>query len=318
MENIVLPQFPSGKGNVTGDADSPRAIIGTSTSSFPQGTRAWFDDSSWMFIRAEHRRSKFACRARNALARAYHDNFLCEQTLASHPLSLEWRMRYGRYAIFRLGAALAKLGSSDETETRLRDPRQYRACAAELDFGLFLATTGALVRHEPLKPARGPDFSLNLPFGVFGFEVKSPTASASFAARAGSALRFASELQRLAPQVPGKRGWVVEARAAAERWCSLVHEESLSETIRATDAHLRGWSRRPREIELCVEPGISLSVRRGAASGVQVWGPTFVGDVESEASRLLHVHAQRVDGSGKSAASRSGKSATQRGKEQVG
>lgn len=294
MENIVLPGFPLSKANVVGGAPSRATVILKGTKSFPRGTATWFDDRSWNFLRAQFRSSNLAWTARKALACAFDDDFLRDQTVGSHPLGAEWIMRYGRYGIFRLGAALARFGVSHATRTRLQHPRQYRACAAELDFGLFLATTGAVVTHEPLTPARGPDFALESPLGTCGFEVKSPAASESLAARSRAALHFACELQRLAPHVSGTRGWLVEPRVATDVWPSLLDDRALSDALSATHTEIGRWAQSPREGEFRVCDGVSVSVRRGAAEGVQIWGPTFAGDGDKEASRLLNVHAQRA------------------------
>ncbi|MGC4088185.1 MAG: hypothetical protein QM756_09845 [Polyangiaceae bacterium] len=269
-------------------------ILFPETPVFPQGSRIWFDELQWAVLPARYRNSRIARSARASLASVFDDDFLRIQTLASHPIGFDWILRNGRRALFRVGAALTRFGISHETQTRLRDPKQYRACTAELDFGLFLALTSTATKHEPLAPSSGPDFLVESAIGACAFEVKAPNDSQPLAARSKAAVHLATELQRLVSQPSGKWGWQIEPRIASSFWPSLNDEHARSDTLTAMLDALKRWALRPTEAPIQVGAEVTLAILRRYEPGVQIFGPAFEGDLDAEAARLVNVHATRA------------------------
>jgi hypothetical protein len=122
---------------------------------FPNGIGDIYDDQWWSVLPAAFRSAPWAWRARKALAEAFDNDFLIEQTFVSHPIGYQSIFRYGRWALFRLGLALSALNAFKATQSRLIARDLYEACATELDLGLFLGMSCLEIVHEPKASTSG-------------------------------------------------------------------------------------------------------------------------------------------------------------------
>ncbi|HVY29651.1 MAG TPA: hypothetical protein VHB79_23990 [Polyangiaceae bacterium] len=266
------------------------------TRPFPDGIAAWLDDAWWNVIPAQYRNAPIVWRARLALASALDDVWLREQTFDSHPIGLQARMRYGRWALLRLGVALCAFEVSDETRARLRTARHYVPCAAELDFGLFLATCGLNVEHEPLAPERGPDFRITANARAITFEVKCPDMSKALQATERVAGMLSMELQALVTGLKVSLGWFVEPMVSQRQLAKAAKDQSEAERLLTVlRTAILTWARSPKPLDLQLGTDMSLSIRRREAPGIQVWGPGFGGDVLHEVRRLVRLLQEAAD-----------------------
>jgi hypothetical protein len=231
-----------------------------------------------------------------ALATVFDDVWLRDQTFASHPIGMQAQMRYGRWALFRLGVALSLLQVSDETRSRLRQAERYVECAAELDWGLFLALCGLKVEHEPLAPNRGPDYRVAGKTRAITFEVKCPNMSLALQAMERVAGMISMELQGMVTRLNIPRGWVIEPEISGPRLAKAAQDEADAQrllTILRTG--IVSWATAPKRADVQLDAGVSMSVRRRQAPGVQIWGPGFSGDAIYEAGRLVRHLEEAAD-----------------------
>ena len=132
----------------------------------------------------------------NGLQLGFGNSFIRDLRHGSHPLGAQTVLRFGRWALFRLGAALACYPVSAATREDLRSTERYVDIVAERDFGLFLASCGHAVRHEPSWPRRGPDYSVKCPARPVAFEVKHAHLSKHFSKLEKLAWRLSMDAQQ--------------------------------------------------------------------------------------------------------------------------
>lgn len=259
---------------------------------FADGAMVLMSDAWWTWLPAQLRSAAVRWRATSALLDVFDDAWLRELTFMSHPFGRQVKFRYGRWAILRLGVALSLLGCSSDTKARLRTPGHYEACATELDFGLFLRLATPGVCHEPCVRGRGPDYFATIR-SELAFEVKSPHQSESLMSYELLTQRLHSGLDDARSAFAGINGWalelMIEGDVLSRANKDAVTEHQLVESLKAA---MLEWSRRPRKGDVPASRDVSLRARRCDGIGVGLSGPSFVGDADYEARRLLHVHVR--------------------------
>ncbi len=216
-------------------------------------------------------------RARSRLADVFDDSYLREQTDRSHPLSMQMHFRFGRLALLRVGFALNAFSTSPEVVRRLRNPREYDACTAELDFGLFVAVSADEVQHEPLAPTRGPDFIARWGVQRLAFEVKHPGLSSDMQAAQRGAVAISGALRATASKLTAVTGWGVEPTVKYECLVDAGRDASKKTAIsRRFCAALADWSQHPKKCSVGIDRELAVSFVRRDGPGVSVWGPGFL------------------------------------------
>jgi len=213
--------------------------------------------------------------------------------------------RYGRWAMFRLGLALVELGASPETKKRLIIPNQYGPCAAELDVGLWLTASCAVVQHEPTFPLSGPDFFACPKVTKLGWEVKQPQQSRALIGLTTAVTWLSMNLNRFTAQVAetsGLAGWSIELIVSEERLALAIADADSQEDLEnSLQEMITRWAVNPRK-GFVRAADCGVEVRRNATKGIQVTGPGFADDANYETQRLQRLHlakaAQQLEAGG--------------------
>jgi len=264
---------------------------------FPNGIGDIYNDDWWKVLPAAFRTARSSWRARTALAATFDNDFLIAQTFRSHPIGFQSIFRYGRWAIFRLGLAMSRLGVSKQTHSRLVAKDLYEACANELDVGLFLSASCIDIAHEPNKSSSGPDFFAKPRATKLGWEVKHPHQSEHFQAREQLARRISESTNAFANREVTAMGWGLEIEIQDARLAEAILDlDSEQDLLAALQRRISEWAKRPSAGSFRAAVGVSFNARRCGTSGVSTSGPAFVGDTKLEIDRLVNVQLTKAAG----------------------
>lgn len=260
---------------------------------FPNGASDLYDDEWWHVLPAELRSTPWAWRSRKALVETFDHDFLIEQTFVSHPVGYQSIFRYGRWAMFRLGLALAILTTAKGTQGRLLARNLYEACANELDFGLFLGVSSVELVHEPKASDSGPDFFATPRATKLGWEVKHPQQSEHFQLREQLASRISTSVSTFVNSAIKAPAWSLELVVQDRRLAEATHDLfSECDLLAAFQRRISQWAKRPTSGRFVVGPGLAFVARRSPTASPAVGGPAFVGDTQIEVDRLVNVQLQ--------------------------
>lgn len=262
---------------------------------FPNGVADIYDDEWWRVLPAAFRATPWAWRARKALAGAFDNDFLIEQTFRSHPIGYQSIFRYGRWALYRLGLALSVLNASNGTQSRLLARDLYGACANELDVGLFLSVSCVETIHEPKASTSGPDYFAKPQETDLAWEVKHPQQSEHFQLRERLAGRISSSINTFINTGITAPGWalelVVQDGRLAEATLDVASECDLLGDLQQS---ISRWAKRPTAGRFVAAPGVAFIARRCPTASLVVNGPGFVGDPQVEVDRLVNVQLSKA------------------------